>query len=80
MEEISRLESYVDTLLNPYANYVVQKALECATPTQRERMLKVCARTVTSRRSSRTISTRSASAAGISAKRSQASWLRPIQY
>ncbi len=41
VEEISRLDSYVDTLLNPYGNYVVQKALEYASESLRSKMLAV---------------------------------------
>ena len=44
VNELLTLNSYLSMLLNPYGNYVVQKALEQATVEQREQLLKVRAK------------------------------------
>ncbi len=39
--EILHLESYASTLLNPFGNYVIQKALEFGCKSQRDEMFQV---------------------------------------
>ncbi len=41
IEELLLLDSFTEVLLNPYGNYVIQKALEEAPEEQQHRLLKV---------------------------------------